>query len=394
MMKKENTRETDILYKGTRVKKNARTPETLPLYLTTAFNVDDLADLKNRYKEQGYTYIRTRNPNRNALSELVTYLEKGQNSIICSSGMAAISTTLLTVCHSGDHIVADHTLYGESIDLLEKLKTYGVSVTFVNVADRDEVEKAFTKHTVAVYTETISNPTINTIDIEKIAALTHEHKSQLIIDNTFATSYLLSPLTQGADIVVNSLTKFANGHSDVCLGSVTSSNAFIKKAYDLQVLLGTTAAPFDAWLCERGMRTMDLRVQKQSDNALELARFLKNSKFVKKVHYIGLADHTQHQLAKKQFSNGYGGMLSFELSENETLINKFLNKLTFVHYAMTLGGYRTTISHPATSSHYDMPKDQRLKLGITDGLLRVSVGIENINDLIEDFKDALTVYDV
>ncbi|WP_056992127.1 PLP-dependent transferase [Liquorilactobacillus mali] len=164
---------------------------------------------------------------------------------------------------------------------------------------------------------------INTIDIEKIATLTHKHKSQLIVDNTFATSYLLSPLTLGADIVVNSLTKFANGHSDVCLGSVTGSNEFIKKAYDLQVLLGTTAAPFDAWLCERGMRTMDLRVQKQSDNALALAKFLENNKFVKRVHYIGLADHPQHQLAKKIFPNGYGGMLSFELPEMKLFLTNF-----------------------------------------------------------------------
>lgn len=392
-MAEKYTFDTGILYGGSRINKVAKDPEALPLYLTTAFNVDDLHDLKERYKVQGYTYIRTRNPNRTALAELVTYLERGEDSIICSSGMAAISTALLTISHSNAHIIADKTLYGESTELLEILKKFDIDVTFVNIDDINNVKTAFKDNTVAVYTESISNPMINTVDIARVAELAHQNGAKLIVDNTFATSHVMTPLSEGADIVVNSLTKFANGHSDVCIGAITSTTAFIKKAYDLQVLLGTTADPFGAWLCERGMRTMKLRVQKQSENALKLAEFLKTVPCVKDVHYIGLSDHPQHLLADRQFNNGsFGGMLSFDLPEGEDLINQFIRKLSFVHYAMTLGGYKTTISNPATSSHYNVPKEQRLKLGITDGLMRVSTGIEEPQDLINEFKNALSVY--
>lgn len=387
-------RNTEILYQGSRIARNTSDPETLPLYMTTAFNVDDLAALKQRYAEQGYTYIRTRNPNRAALAQLITYLENGEDSLICPSGMAAISTTLLAITKTNSHIIADKTLYGESIDLLNSLSKFDIHVTFVNMYNMDEVKEAFTDQTVAVYTETISNPMINTVDFAQLAKLSHEHHAELVVDNTFATSHIVAPIDLGADIVINSLTKFANGHSDVCIGSVTSTKAMIKKIYDLQVLLGTTADPFACWLCERGIKTMELRVQCQSENALKLADFLTTVPAIRAVHYIGLSNHPQQQLAKAQFKNQcFGGMLSFELPENEEKINQFLDKLTFVHYAMTLGGIKTTISNPATSSHYDMPREQRLNLGITDGLMRISVGIENSDDLIEEFKQALSVYE-
>lgn len=392
-MTEKFTRETGILYEGSRIDTIAKDPETLPLYMTTAFNVDDLEDLQERYMVKGYTYIRTRNPNRNALAKLMTYLENGEESIVCSSGMAAISTAILTLTKAKSHIIADNTLYGESIELLEKLKKFAVDVTFVNINDLDAVNAAFTAETVAIYSETISNPTINTIDIKQLATIAHANHAKLIIDNTFATSHIIAPLQLGADIVVNSLTKFANGHSDVCIGAITSTTAFIREAYYQQQLLGSTADPMSAWLCERGMRTMELRVQKQSENALALAKFLTTVPAVKKVNYIGLEDHPQHKLAARQFKHSaFGGMLSFELPDGEAQLNKFMRSLSFVHYAMTLGGYKTTISNPALSSHYDMPRDQRLTLGIPDGMIRISTGIEDASDLIKDFKSALTVY--
>lgn len=386
------SRETEILYQGAQIKKRADCPETVPIYLSTAFNVKDLDDLEDMYAVQGYTYIRTRNPNRNALAELVTYLEKGEKSIICSCGMAAISTTLLSVLRQGDHVVADRTLYGETIDLLNGLSKFGISVTFVDITNLSDVASAITSDTKVVYTETISNPMISVADIESLAKIAHAHQSKLVVDNTFTTSLAISPIEKGADITVNSLTKFANGHSDASVGSVTSTKEIIDKAYNLQVLLGTTADPFDSWMCQRGMRTMDLRVQKQMDNAAKLAKALEDHPSVLCVHHPSLESHSQHELAKKLFDSGYGGMLSFEMANDRTKINAFIRRLKIVHYAMTLGGYRTTISHPVTSSHYDVPEAERLKMGITFGLMRVSVGIESADDLIRDFYQALEVF--
>lgn len=386
------SRETEILNQGAYLKGRAETPETAPIYLTTAFNVKDLDDLEDTYAVQGYTYIRTRNPNRNALAELVTYLEKGENSLICSSGMAAISTALLSVLEHGDHVLSDQTLYGETIDLLKGLSKFGMSVTFVDFTNLDEVKRAIQPHTKILFTETIANPMMTVVDIEALAGIAHGAGAKLVVDNTFTTSLVIRPIEKGADITINSLTKFANGHSDVSMGSITSTLETIKKAYNLQVLLGTTANPFDAWMCQRGMRTMDLRVQKQMDNAAKLALALEEHPCVLKVHHPSLETHPQHQLARNQFENGFGGMLSVELPGDRAQMNAFMRRLNIVHYAMTLGGYRTTISHPVTSSHYAIPEEERLKMGITFGLLRISVGIENADDLIADFYQALEVF--
>lgn len=386
------SRETEILYQGAQIHRRAESPETVPIYLSTAFNVEDLDDLEEIYRVQGYTYIRTRNPNRNALAELVTYLEGGEKSLICSCGMAAISTAILSVLQQGEHIVADRTLYGESIDLLNALSKFGISVTFVDIKNLTEVEAAILDTTKVIYTETISNPMIDVADIESLATIAHRHHAKLIVDNTFTTSLAIRPIEKGADITVNSLTKFANGHSDASVGSITSTNEIIDQAYHLQVLLGTTADPFDAWICQRGMRTMDLRVQKQMDSAAKLAKALARHPAVLHVYHPSLDSHPGHELAKKQFVNGYGAMLSFEMPNDRDKINAFIRQLKIVHYAMTLGGYRTTLSHPITSSHYDVPEEERLKMGITFGLMRVSVGIESADDLIKDFYQALEVF--
>lgn len=392
MSEKNFNRETEILYQGARIRKRADCPETAPIYLTTAFNVKDLDDLEAMYSVQGYTYIRTRNPNRNALAELVNYLEKGENTIICNCGMAAISTALLSVLQQGDHILADRTLYGETIDLLENIAKFGITVTFVDFTNLDEVKSAIKSSTKVLYTETISNPMITVVDIEALADISHDHGAKLLVDNTFTTSLMIRPIEKGADITINSLTKFANGHSDASVGSITSTKEIIKSAYNLQQLLGTTGDPFDAWICQRGMRTMDLRVQKQMDNASKLAVVLDEHPCILNVYHPSLKGHPQHELATRIFENGYGGMLSFEMPNNRKKINEFMHCLNIAHYAMTLGGYRTTISHPVTSSHYGIPEEERLKMGITFGLMRVSVGIENADDLIADFCQALDVF--
>lgn len=392
MLEKNFNRETEILRRGAHVTRRADCPETVPIYLSTAFNAKDLDDLEDMYSVQGYTYIRTRNANRQALAELVNYLERGENTLICNCGMAAISTALLSVLKQGDHVLADRTLYGETIDLLKDIYKFGISATFVDFTNLDEVKSAIKANTKVLYTETISNPMITVVDIEALANIAHKHNAMLMVDNTFATSLMIRPIEKGADITINSLTKFANGHSDASVGSITSTNEITKKAYTLQQLLGTTGDPFDSWICQRGMRTMDLRVQRQMDNATKLAKALEQHPCVLKVHHPSLDNHPQHELAKKIFENGYGAMLSFEMPSDRKKINGFMHRLNIAHYAMTLGGYSTTISHPVKSSHYDVSEEERLRMGITFGLMRVSVGIENADDLIADFCNALDVF--
>jgi cystathionine beta-lyase/cystathionine gamma-synthase len=393
MSDKEFSRQTEILYKGAYIKGRRDKPETPPIYLTTAFNVEDLDDLQSVYDVKGYAYNRIKNPNRDTLSELITYLESGEDSIIFSSGMAAISTAVLALIEGGDHILSDIKLFGETIELFSMvLPKYGIEVTYVDFSDHEAIQKAVKSNTKVFYTETVSNPMITVIDIEAVAEVAHRNHAKLVVDNTFTTSLVIKPLEKGADVCVNSLTKFANGHSDALAGSLTASKEIVKKAYDLQVLLGSTIDPFTAWMVQRGIRTMDIRVQRQLDNAEKLATALEANPHVIKVHHPSLESHPQHHLAKRIFKNGSCGILSFVMPDGKDKINAFMRKLSIAHYAMTLGGYRTTLSHPVLSSHHMVPEAVRRKMGITFGLMRVSVGIENPDDLIADFNRALEVF--
>lgn len=381
--------ETELLNKGVYVNQLASNPEVAPIYMTTAFNVEDLDELQDRYDKKGFCYNRNRNPNRNALIELMTYAENGNNSIACSSGMAAISTAVFSIVKQGDHILSDMTLYGETIDIFTQvLDNYGVETTFVDFTNLEQVKCNIKPNTKLLFTETVSNPMITVVNLKALAEIAHENDALLVVDNTFMTSALCKPLDFGADLVVNSLTKFANGHSDAVCGAITGHTDLIQRAYNLQVLLGTQADPFSSWLVERGMRTMALRLSKQSENASALAEALADCPYVLKVNHPSLNDHPQHELAKNQFK-GFGGMLSFVLPAGREKINDFMHALSFAHYAMTLGGYRTTLAYPVMSSHYEVPEKERLKMGITNGLLRVSCGIENTDDLVNDFILAL-----
>ncbi len=390
--KKIYSYETELINQGEYIRNNASHPETAPIYLTTAFNVEDLDELMARYREKGFCYNRNRNPNRTALAELMTYTEKGEDSIICSSGMAAISTTVLALTKAGDHIVSDRTLYGETIDIFsEIMDKYGVEVTFCDFTRMEEIRAAVRENTKIFYTETVSNPMISVPDLRAVAREAHSRGALFIVDNTFMTSVGITPISYGANIVVNSLTKFANGHSDAVCGAVTGKADLIEKMYHYQVLLGCTADAFTSWLVLRGMRTMQLRVEKQMENAAKLAAALEKNPYVKEVFHPSLKSHAQHDLALSQFGSTVrcGGMLSIRLEDDRDKLNQFIRSLDLAHYAMTLGGYRTTIAHPVSSSHYDTPEEERKKMGITSGLIRISTGIENAGDLIEDFTSAL-----
>jgi cystathionine beta-lyase/cystathionine gamma-synthase len=393
MKEKKFNRETEIVHQGGKVKRLVAKPEVPPIFLTTAFNAEDLDDLKEVYGK-GFGYNRSLNPNRVALGELVTSLENGEDSIIASSGMAAITLSFLSNLTKGDHILSDMTLYGETIELLEDaLENFGIETTFVDFRNIDSIKMAIKPNTKVLFAETISNPMISVVDIQAIAEIAHNSNAILIVDNTFATSYICKPLELGADICVNSLTKFANGHSDVVAGALTGSKESVKRAHNLQVLFGSTLGAFSSYLCQRGMRTMDLRVQRQNENASKLAAALEKNPNVLEVLHPSLESHPQHKLATRLFVNGYGGMLSFKMPDDKKKINTFMKNLKIARYAMTLGGFCTTMSHPVSSSHHSMPEDERLKLGITFGLMRVSVGIENADDLIEDFNQALKVFE-
>ncbi|AXL21723.1 trans-sulfuration enzyme family protein [Megasphaera stantonii] len=393
-MERNMNRGTEIIMQGAEVKGTLSTPEVLPIYLTTAFRGGaDLDELNEYYAVKGYTYNRIRNPNRNALTELVSYLEGGEASMICSSGMGAITTTLLSLADAGDHILANSNLYGETLEILDVIKRYGIESTCVDFTDIEAVRKAVQANTKIVYTEVISNPTMAVVDVEAVARIAHDCGAKLVVDNTFTTSTVIKPIDFGADVTINSLTKFMNGHSDIVGGSATASKDIVDKACKLQALLGCTLDPFSSYLCERSLRTLDLRMERQLKNAEALAKALDEHPCVLKVNHPSLPTHPQHDIAKRLFAKGYGAMLSFEMPEDREKINAFMRRLHIAKYAMTLGGYATTLSYPILSSHASVPRDIRLKMGITDGLMRVSVGLEDVQDLIADFTQALSVFE-
>ncbi|MGE5627071.1 MAG: trans-sulfuration enzyme family protein [Solirubrobacterales bacterium] len=386
--------DTEILYKGSEIIGENLRPESPPIYMSTAYIMEDLEELHNTTDAGGYTYNRTKNPNRDSIAELISYLENGEKTIIFSSGMAAISTSLLSFLNCGDHVLANSALYGETIDFMNNyLSHYGIEATYVDFTNIEAVKKAIRPNTKILYTEIIANPLTVVVDIDAISNAAHEAGAMVIVDSTFTTPYVIKPLDHGADLVVHSLTKYFGGHSDVTAGSLTGNTNLVDKAYSFQHLLGSCSDANSSWLLLRSARTMGLRVKKQLENAQKLAAALEKNPHVSKVNHPSLAVHPQHELAEKLFLKGYGAMLSFSVEDNRDKLNLFMRKLKYVSYLPTLGGFRTSLSHPVSSSHADVPEPVRLKMGIHEGLMRVSVGIEDIDDLIYDFDQALEVFD-
>lgn len=382
---------TQILESGAYFDEPYDHPEALPIHLTTAHNVTDLNDLLERYKKKGHCYNRNSNPNRAALGRLMSTIEGGEASEGFNCGMAAISTAIIANCKAGDHILSDKTLYGETLEIFTDIvKKFNVETDFVDFTNLDEVRAGIKPNTVMLYTETVSNPLISVPDLKAIADIAHASGAILIVDNTFMTGALVRPLSLGADLVVNSLTKFANGHSDALCGSITGSKEMMEKIYHMQILLGTESPVFDTWLTMRGIRTLELRIQKQSDNAAALAAALEKNPHVKRVFHPSLPSSPYHEVAARETGGKYfGGMLTIELDDDLDKMNTFIRSLRLAHYAMTLGGYRTTMSYPPFSSHDNLTREERYAIGISDGMLRISVGIEDTADLNADFEQAL-----
>lgn len=354
----------------------------VPIYQTSTFVQQELG------KNKGYEYARTSNPTRTALERNLAALEAGRYAFAFASGMAAINV-VMSLLKSGDHVVAGHNLYGGSFRLFERvLHDFGLSFSYANTSRLEEVERALQPATRLVFIETPTNPVMEITDIAAVAGLVHRQRVPLAVDNTFMSPYFQQPLKLGADMVVHSTTKYLNGHSDGVGGAVILNDpALAERLKFLQNAAGAVLGPFDSWLVLRGVKTLAVRMAKHNENGLEVARYLAGHPKVRQVHYPGLASHPQHDLARRQMS-GFGGMLSFETGSLENA-KSVLKSVRLCSLAESLGGVETLISHPATMTHASVPPEDRNRIGITDGLVRMSVGIEDVEDLIADLDQAL-----
>ncbi|HEX7828767.1 MAG TPA: cystathionine gamma-synthase [Thermoanaerobaculia bacterium] len=354
---------------------------TIPIYQTSTYVQPELG------RHKGYEYARTKNPTRSALEANLAALERGKHGHCFASGMSA-TDTVFRLLKSGDHVIAGENMYGGSYRLFSRvLEKYGLQFTYVDTSSVDAVRNALQPNTKFVFLETPTNPMMTITDIAACADVAHKAGALVIVDNTFCSPYLQKPIELGADIVVHSTTKFINGHSDSIGGAVISNDdAIAEQIGFLQNAVGAILSPFDSWLVLRGVKTLAVRMKRHEENGIAMASYLANHAKVKKVYYPGLPDHPQHELAKRQM-NGFGSMISFELGSLENA-KKFLDRVRLCSLAESLGGVETLISHPISMTHGSVPDEMRRKLGITPGLVRISVGIEDIEDLIADLDNA------
>lgn len=386
--------DTQLLYQGTEPCGEIRNPEVPPIYPSTAYIIDDMDDYDYASKGGRYYYSRTANPNRDGLGKAISYLEQGEDTLICSSGMAAISTVLLGLLRQGDHILMSKAIYGETIELADRmLKNFGIEVSFADFTDIQAVSGSIRPNTRMLYTEVIANPLTLVVDLDAVHQLTAEKNILLVVDSTFTTPFVFRPLQHGADIVIHSLTKYFGGHSDITGGSITASEALIRKLRPQYLLLGCCLDPNTAWLTQRSIKTMGMRVEKQNENARLLAKALSEDSRVRAVHHPSLPSHPQHELASRIFDCGCGAIISFRVEDSREKVNDFMHRLKLVKYLGTLGGIRTTYTHPATAFRDEFTQQELEEMGMYEGLIRVSVGAEDIRDLIEDFTQALGAFD-
>ncbi len=363
-----------------------------PIYQTSTFAFDSTQQGALRFagKSEGYIYTRIGNPTLTALEECVTALEEGAGAVATSSGMSAVTTAYMALLNSGDHVISTASVYGPSRTLMERhFSRFGVGSTYLDTSDLTQVEAAFTKATRIVYVETPSNPMMQVTDLAAIAKLAHSHGALLVVDSTFASPYLQRPLTLGADVVLHSVTKFINGHADVVGGILVAHDLeLVRRLRQMMVVTGCNMDPHQAFLVHRGIKTLSLRLERAQQNATRIARWLESRPEVAWVRFLGLESHPQYLLAAKQMS-GPGAMICFELKGGLKAGADLMNGVKLAALAVSLGGVETLIQHPASMTHSGVPEAERLATGITDGLVRYSVGIEEADDLIEDLRQAL-----
>ncbi|MEY2833536.1 MAG: hypothetical protein RLZZ574_2795 [Cyanobacteriota bacterium] len=357
---------------------------SVPIYLTSTYQQEAIAQHK------GYEYSRTGNPTRTALETALASIEGGKFGLAFASGLAA-TTTVLSLLKSGEHIIAGDDLYGGTYRLLEKVvKNWGITTTYVDIDRPDTFEAAIQANTKLIWIETPTNPLLKIIDIKVLAEIARKNNLILVVDNTFASSYFQTPLQLGADLVVHSTTKYLAGHSDIIGGAVVTSNEQLYSQLKFyQNAIGAVPSPFDSWLVLRGIKTLAVRMREHEKNALFLAKFLAQHPKVDRVYYPGLPSHEQYHLAKTQMS-GFGGMISLTLKGGFSEVEKFVARLKFFLLAESLGGVESLLCYPAKMTHASLPEAERIERGITDNLVRLSVGIEAQKDLQEDLEKALS----
>ena len=365
---------------------------TMPIYQTSTFEFDCCEQGGRRFagEEKGYIYTRLGNPSISAVENKVALLEGGEACAAASSGMGAVSACLWSIAGAGKHILADETLYGCTFALLNHGMTrYGVEVTFVDTSDLEQVKANLKENTVCVYLETPANPNLKISDIQAVAELAHAYNPaiQVVCDNTFASPYLQRPLELGADVVVHSATKYLNGHGDVIAGFVVGTEAFINevKMFGLKDMTGATLGPFEAFLIMRGLKTMEIRMERHCANAKRGAEYLVKQEKVERVYYPGLETHPGYEIAKKQMQD-FGAMISFEVKGGKEGGMKFVNSLSMIPIAVSLGDAETLVQHPASMTHSVYTEDELKAAGISAGLIRLSVGLENAEDIIADLE--------
>ncbi|HLE21827.1 MAG TPA: cystathionine gamma-synthase [Vicinamibacteria bacterium] len=353
-----------------------------PIYQTSTYVQEALG------KHKGYEYARTQNPTRSAVEANIAALERGRGALAFASGMAAISA-VLTFVKQGDRVVVTEDLYGGTYRLFQRLLTrFGIRFTYVDSSRIEAVEKTMGDDVKLVFLETPTNPVLRITDLRAVSELAHRFGARVVVDNTFMSPFFQRPLELGADLVVHSTTKYLNGHSDSVGGMVVASRQEdIEHLAFVQNAVGAILSPFDSWLLLRGTKTLALRMERHNQNAVALAEFLSKHPKVQKLYYPGLPDHPGHQLAKKQMS-GFGGMISFETGSLQAA-RKVLEGVTVFSLAESLGGVESLISHPATMTHASIPVEDRLRFGVTEGLVRLSVGVEDLEDLEADLRQAL-----
>jgi cystathionine gamma-lyase len=355
----------------------------VPIYQTSTFTQEEV----NKHK--GYEYSRVGNPTRSALDACLASLEEGKYGLSFSSGLAA-EHAILSLLKPGDHVIVPEDMYGGTYRLIKEIfEPVNVKFTFTDFTDINSIQKAFFPSTKLVWIETPTNPTLKIFDIGAISELSHKNNAMVVVDNTFLSPYFQKPLTLGADIVVHSTTKYINGHSDIIGGAVVlNSKELYNKLHLVQKSVGAVPSPFDSWLTLRGVKTLALRMKQHEENAFKVARFLQNQPNVIEVFFPGLETHPGYDIARKQMT-GFGGVVSFKLKGGLKECNLFFKKLKVFQLADSLGGIESLANYSATMTHDYFPRELREKIGVTDNLIRLSVGIEHIDDLLEDLQNAL-----
>lgn len=391
MAEKYKHMETAVIHDGYDSKDHTGSLVT-PIYQTSTFTFDTAEQGERRFagEEDGYIYSRLGNPTVKVLEERIAVLEGGEAGLAFGSGMAAVSAVLISLTKAGDHIICSQGLYGCTFGLLQLMKNkYNINHDFCPMVTSEQLKALIRPETACIYIETPINPTMKILDLEMIAGVAKNYNIPVVVDNTFSTPYLQKPLALGCDIVLHSATKFICGHGDVVAGLVVGKREFISSvSMTTQKDIGGIISPFDAWLLLRGLKTMPVRMDRHCDNAWKLFSELKNHPMIDKVYYPGDHKHQDYHIAKKQMRQG-GGLISFEIKAAKQDVQKLLNQLSLIQIAVSLGDAESLIQHPATMTHAVIPEESRRNMGISDQLVRLSVGLEAWEDIWDDLKQAL-----